>query len=541
MATITPPSVTLEPLDEQTFTTDISTPVWTLHGDGTLNQSGEYVAPSSTSDTIIVEAATDFWATVNGSKFTLNDDDSLTVTANGSGFTDAKAYLQLAATGDFVEIEVWEDNPFWICYSNSGQSKFFGLYNGNCFERVSGVDTNHGAVATVAGDKIKIRLNASGKFEFFKNGSLLHTSTNTITGVDFYIGLSASTTVSTVIKKPLAGGAGITGYTFAQAVVTLLLPLLLPRRDDLELYCEAELLDLTDGANVKSFTDQSEFARHLETTAHYPTFETNEINGQAVVRWDGSKNPLRNTDSFTVACGWVVAKFADAEFSYFQGILTDLTNQSILVSSDSGTNFFDVGYDLFEFRSNERIYPASAAPAPMEEFAVIFFRFWRPIVVDGIQLGRQTTFSGRKFDGDIALVALYSGGFCESEIQTYTQSLAEHFDLDLADVYPFVPDRDSTETSAQSVNFYDPPEGERISEALDDHKRAFQCKFTSRRRDEVKMMKTFHTSHYAPALACLLRNYNLLPPEDIEGYIDSPYQLNGSNNNYSYGFDFKEK
>lgn len=543
MATITPSAVTLEPLEDQQFTTDISSPVWTLHGIGTLNSSGFYTAPGA-NGSAIVEAASSFWATFNATKLTKNTDDSFTVLSNGTGFADAKANLQLGATDDFVEVEMWETSPFWVCLSDSGNSNFFGLYNGNIWERYSGADTNYGACAVAVGDKIKIRRNSAGKLEFYKNNALLITSTNAFSGVSglyLYLGLSASTATSTVIKKPLVGGGGgITGYTFAQATVLIPLPLLLPKTN-LELYCDAHLLELTDGDNVSSFTDQSDNLRHLTASSSYPTYQTNELNGKDIVRFSGSSNPLKNTANFTVACGWIVAKFDGTSFSDYQGLLSDLFTQTILVSSNSETKFFDLEIDLFEFRSNDRIYPASDAPAPLNAFKIIFFRLWRPITVDGIQLGQQTTFTGRKFDGDVALLALYSGGFCESDIQKYSKVLADNFDLELADVYPFVPDRDTAEISEQSVNFYDPPEGERISEVLGDTKRAFQCKFTSRRSAEVKEMKIFHASHYAAAAAFLLRNYNLLPPEDIEGYIDSPYQLSGSVGIYNYGFDFREK
>lgn len=541
MATISPAAVSLEPSAAQLFTTDISSPVWTLHGVGSLNSSGLYTAPDS-SGSAIIEAATSFWATHNATKFTKNSDDSLTVTSNGYGFADAKANFKLTQNGDYVEITAWENDPFWITFDDGATNKFFGLYHGNVRERFSGVDTTHGAVSIANGDKIKILLNSSGKFEFYKNNSLLHTSINTFTGVDLHLGLSNTTATSTVIKKPLVSGTGITNYTFAQAVVTILLPLLLPRRNDLELYCDANLMTLSDGASVTSFTDQSAHARHLTNSADYPTFETNEINSKPVISWNGSKKPLKNNAVFTVACGWIVAKFNTTVFSGFEGLLTDLAEQSILVSNSSGTDFFAVGYEFFEFRTNERIYPAENAPAPMEEFSIIFFRFWQPITVNGIQLGQQTTFTSRKLDGDVALVALYSGGFCESDIQKYSQDLALHFDLELADVYPFIADKqDSPQSPVQAVNFYDPPEGERISEVLDNAKTTFDLNFSNRRRNEVKRLREFWQDHYAAALPFIYRNYRFIPPEDIEGYFDSPYELDGANGNYNYSFRFREK
>lgn len=91
------------------------------------------------------------------------------------------------------------------------------------------------------------------------------------------------------------------------------------------------------------------------------------------------------------------------------------------------------------------------------------------------------------------------------------------------------------------MNFYDPPEGSRISEALDDPKRELDLKFSARRLAEVKAMKAFHNSHYAAAVECIYRDYDVIPPEDISGYIDSPFQASGAVNDWAYAFKFKEK
>lgn len=308
-----------------------------------------------------------------------------------------------------------------------------------------------------------------------------------------------------------------------------------------ELYCEPDLQSPGDGTSVLSLTDYSGNSRDLEGSPTQPTFRTNVINGKDVVRFTGTDEPLSNAANFTIKCGWIVMKFDASTFSDYQGVLSGLASADILTSNNSGINFFDFLIDFYEFRSTDKIYPKTGAPAPMAAFKLIFFRFWKNLSLDGVQLGQQRNLTARKFDGDIALVALYSKNFCEQEIRTHTDAIAANFGLTMEDVYPYQADKSSNEQSEQRVNFYDPPEGNRISEVITDPKRVFELKFTSRRRAEKDAMKEFHAAHYAAANQCIYRNYNTIPPEDIEGYIDSEYELAGALNNYAYGFRFKEK
>lgn len=318
--------------------------------------------------------------------------------------------------------------------------------------------------------------------------------------------------------------------------------MLLPTGDGCELYCEPQIMGLTDTDDVSSLTDYSGKNRHLTESDPVPTYHANVVNNKGVIRLDASRNALKNAAVFTIRCGWIVAKFTGATFPTFNGLLSGITTQDILTGNSGGATFFDFGNKYLEFRSNDRIYPASAAPAPMNGFRTLFFRFWNPIITDGIQLGQHRTFTDRRWTGDIGLIGLFSRDFHEEEIRNYSKAIADNFALPLADVYPYLPDRDGVpQRPAQSVNFYDPPEGDRISEVLDDPKEIFNLKFSGADQTEVKEMRKFWKDHYAPALPCIYRNYKVTPPEDVEGYIDSPYELDGADNDWTYSFRFKEK
>lgn len=312
-----------------------------------------------------------------------------------------------------------------------------------------------------------------------------------------------------------------------------------------ELYVEPSLNILVENAAVTNLPDYSDKGRNLTASANQPIYKNNILNTRSMVRYSGSNNPLANAASFQIACGWIVCKYNGANFDNYRGLLTgvDAENQEgdILVSNNIGTKFFYFSNEFYEYRKDDRIYPADDAPAPMNQFALIFFRFWKPITVVGIQIGQQRQFTTRRWNGDVGLVALFSRNFCESEIRANTQIIADYYAFSLADVYPYQADKSSPEQSEQLTSFYDPPEGSRISEDIGESKRILDLEFSSRRQKEVKAMQEFHKEHYANGMDCIYRDYKFIPPEDIEGYIDSKYDLDGAVNNFKYSFKFKEK
>ena len=310
-----------------------------------------------------------------------------------------------------------------------------------------------------------------------------------------------------------------------------------------ELYFEPQLEGLANGQDYTYAQDFSGKGRYLSAQYPPPVNYQSVVNYRSAVRFDGTRNPLRNNTVFTVQCGWIVARCNNSIFTDYQGLLSDSGNVGILIGGGYGaTSFYNFNYDYYEFRSNDRIYPAAAAPAPMNQFKVIFFRFWKPVLLSGIQIGQDRNYSNRKIVGDVGLVGLYSRNFDESEVRSYSESLGNAFALTLADVYPFQPDVDgTTEAPSQSVSFYDPPEGGRISEVVGQSKRNLELTYSNADSAEVRAMRAFHNQHYAGAVPFIMRDYRLTPPEDIEGYFDSPYQVEGSGNNLKYKLRFKEK
>ena len=311
-----------------------------------------------------------------------------------------------------------------------------------------------------------------------------------------------------------------------------------------ELYIEPQLETIYAGGQPAGYLyDFSSYHRTMVADSDFPVYSTTAANGKAAVVWNGTQKPLKNSSVFSVRCGWIVAKYNGATFNNYNGLLTDLNTLGVLVGSGNGTtNFFDFHTEFYEYRSNDRIYPADNAPAPLNAWRVIFFRFWQPVTFNGVQIGQDRATVARKWNGSVALLALYSSDFIEPDIRKYSKIIGDNFALTLADVYPYQADIENTpENPVQKVNFYDPPEGDRISEVLGNPKRVIDLQFSNADQQEFQTMKKFHAAHYAPALPCIYRDYKVTPPEDIEGYIDSQYQADGANNNFKYGFRFKEK
>ncbi|HEY0428983.1 MAG TPA: hypothetical protein VGC76_14475 [Pyrinomonadaceae bacterium] len=278
----------------------------------------------------------------------------------------------------------------------------------------------------------------------------------------------------------------------------------------LQLFVEADELSGASGAAVSSFTDLSGNGRHLTQDAARPVIETGAVNGKKAVVWDGSKNALSYSGNFQITSGFIVAEIAS--FTNYNGLLTTLSDFGILVGNHHDSpNWFDFGYEDYEVRLNDRIYPDSAAPAPIGSWGIIFFRFWRALQCDGIQLGSDRGFSGRKLNGKVAMMALYDRGWCEREIRNMFQSIAYAYQLPIANVFPFLGSK--TDNAAYSKKVLSDGQNEPVLRVKRGIRKSFDLNFTSRSTREFRTARSFWNEYY-PAKSFLFRDYNTTPPED---------------------------
>lgn len=312
------------------------------------------------------------------------------------------------------------------------------------------------------------------------------------------------------------------------------------QQEGTELFCQPYKAAAANGQPFNYVTDQSSFNRTLVELTNPPICSVNQAGGKAAIYFDGTVNPPKNAAVFPVRCGWMVAKITGATFGGYPGLLSDLQDLGVFVGKSGTANFFDFGYDLYEYRTNDRIYPAAAAPAPMDGFKLLFFRFWQSVTFQGVQIGQDRAFSNRKLNGFIAFLGLFSRDFCEKDIRRHSDLIAADFGLSpLADVYPYQANVGAQTGGAEAV-FFDPRQGSRVSKILNGDQKMMNLRFSSRRNNEVRAMMDYHKAHF-PGVKCIYRDYNLTPPVDLSGYISSPYTLNGSVNNYEYSFDFKKE
>lgn len=540
--TVIPASVILKNnYVKQFYATGITSPVWTLYGPGSLDQYGIYVAPPTGWGDCVAEAASSFWLSTNATNLQRNSDDSLTVLHADWMWQQAESNPNITQPGDYFEVEVYEPVCYVLQAANATRDKVFGLQSGCVYEAFGGSPLIGPGNSFAIGDIVRIEKLIDNRLRVLKNGVSLGTSVNQFTfPVHLELGLSAITDLGRVIKKPKARGDGITNYTSAQAAI-FIQPELLTPAEGCELYCEPQLLSSPSGTPITNLPDVSGNHRHLTAASPAPVLQTNVLGGKSVLRFNESQPP-KNPAAFPVRCGWMVVKYDGPYFPVYTGLLTGYQYAAVLVGNIFNTIFYYFLDKFFEIRSNDRIYPASNAPAPMQQYRIIFFRYWNgPVQMDGVQLGTDRDFTSRLWKGDVALLALYSRDFTEEEVRASTRRIADNFNLPIADVYPYQADTsDTTETPARSVNVYDPPEGARIVEVLDDPRRLLELKFSVADQAEVRTMQDYHHNHY-PEVPCIYRDYRFTPPEDIEGYIDSPYELDGSKNDFEYSFRFKEK
>ena len=544
---ILPTTVENEPAQTQQFTqTGIGYPIWTLDGEGALDQTGLYTFPSSGNGVIRVHSS--FWASFDSAYFTKQDDDRLIKnTATNGFFKNPRSNAGLNQVGDSVVFSPYKTNPYWQGLENAAKTHRFVYFAGAQKFNEYHPNGNTSSASILpnpqVGDTVRMEIIAGGFIQVSLNGVIKYTTVNSFIDKDLRYVVDADSANGTVYELAKFTGSGITGYTEFQATASISIQILLPKRN-LELYIEPdkESGDYSDDGDYEIATDYSPHSRDLVTDGNAPIFKTNQQNGKAGISFDGASDPLQNSEQFKVQCGWMVVKFnEDTEFSEYQGLLTDLDASGILVSNNNGTNFFDFLYDSFfyEFRTNDRIYPASDAPAPMNEYKIIFFRFWTPLSVNGIQIGQDRMDATRKANAVITFLALYSKNFCEEGIRSNTQIIADSFGLSLTNVFPLHADKNSNVTGGGIFNTYKPPEGAVIAEQIESDKFESELSFSNRRQKDWLDFKGYYIAHF-PEIPFIYRDYSVIPPVDYEGNFTTKYQCTGAVNDFSFSVGFRE-
>lgn len=300
-------------------------------------------------------------------------------------------------------------------------------------------------------------------------------------------------------------------------------------QNHLELFVDDETLPSTNGASVTTWADLSGKGRHLAPVrgGGYPVVQTgNAPNGHKSVQYLGNGiAPLGTNASFMLRSGFMVFRINAPTFSTYNGLLTTLSAYAILVGGGTGlTTFFDALYPYYEYRLNDRIYSpldvwsngkmvrAHNPPAPFGVFAIVYFRFWKNLIVDGIQIGGDRTYEFRNAVAEFCHLSLYSKDFgCEESVREQMNKLSKAYATPLAEVYPFNGSRGDTVGGGKDV--LSDGQLEPVTSVISPTRRSFSANFNVRSMAEVKTEEAFYEAMY-PKKNFIYRDFNTIPPVD---------------------------
>jgi hypothetical protein len=547
MPSILPSSLQMAINQTQQFAASgIGSPVWSLTGSGVLTQTGLFTASASGESIIVAHEAA--WDSVDTGVWSRQADDSLISNGGINYFNSAISKGKLNSVGDWCKAKL----PFLGGFSpnkwgifNIANTRGVYLDTGPWIREVASGYSVATSITAAVGDVFEFRLNGANKIEVSRNGTSIFTSVNSFNGLNlpFYTSCDYSSGVRQLVPRFNSDNAA---YSSVEAVVEVLPDVLLPR-DGCELYIDANLETYSNGANVATAKDFSLKNRNLTALSTFPTFATNVVNSKAVYRFSGNQNPLKNAASFNIVCGWMVVKHDLATFPSgsdgYEGFLTDCNTGGILVGEAATSRFFDFMNPSFEIRSNDSIKESSNAPAPMQEFRLIFFRFWKGgIILNGVQIGQDRLDTARQLDGDVAFLALYSRDFCESDIRKYSKSVADYFGLTLADVFPYVADSASPQVVSKKILRSGNDIFGKTSRVKRGKKRLQTLSFTTRTQSEKDAAEAFWDDHH-PEVEFVVRSYANIPPRDTTVFTtnDGFNENDRAINLWDYGLEVKEK
>jgi len=190
--------------------------------------------------------------------------------------------------------------------------------------------------------------------------------------------------------------------------------------------------------------DYSGNDRHISTTSSPPVLQADVINGHLGMYFNGSANPLKNTDDDVILNHiFILTSFEDAAFAGNEGLLSDTNSLPALFGNGAAsTKFFDTEYDG-TYRKNDAIFVSSNMSVPMSgNFALIEIILPDGLPFEGFQIGQDRNFIDRKWKGWFIESLAYSRVLTTAE----RRAILLYFNLkfNLADIPLWFPSHDIT-------------------------------------------------------------------------------------------------
>jgi hypothetical protein len=183
---------------------------------------------------------------------------------------------------------------------------------------------------------------------------------------------------------------------------------------------KADSLSLSDGDPVTSWTDSSGNGKTMATGVA-PSYQTNELNGLPIVRFDGTDDRLNTASGGDVRHLFVVMKVNESTFGNFDGVFTGTTTPAHLIGEGGTTNFFAAN----AIRLNG--VASGTNEAPMNVWAYV-----TQLKTSGFadyQIGRDREAVGRELSADIAEVLAYEFALADADRDAVEAYLANKWGL----------------------------------------------------------------------------------------------------------------
>lgn len=171
----------------------------------------------------------------------------------------------------------------------------------------------------------------------------------------------------------------------------------------------------------------------LTSTSLQPVCINPGQNGLRIIRFDGSKNPLTNTATFTFRHLFVVGKYSAATFASAAGLVTDTNGWGGLIGVNGGTVFKSLPTQLgtvnWKAKVNGAFVDAAAIPAPMNAFKLIEIRADAAVTMAGIVVGRDRANAATKWNGDFCELLVSAAPMLESDVWETEEYLMAKWDI----------------------------------------------------------------------------------------------------------------
>lgn len=190
-------------------------------------------------------------------------------------------------------------------------------------------------------------------------------------------------------------------------------------------------LSYADEAAVVSFRDGMNNADLLAASGQ-PIYKTNIQNGNSVIRFSGTSNPLVSDQSLILRHIFLVASHSDASHTADSALLSEPENNFLI--NFSGENYYPID-DIFdpedypiEAKVNGVATELDSIPVPFQAWQLIELYFENPLTVSGLKLGSNLD-GTVKHKGDVGDLFVSDKKLLESDVWEIREHLMKKWQI----------------------------------------------------------------------------------------------------------------